>query len=62
LGIDQKFNRLISKDIDRLWALGKSLHRREWVFAGGVKSRQKNAGLKVATLISTPNPVSQVLW
>jgi hypothetical protein len=23
---------------------------------------QKNAGLKVVTLIATPNPVSQVLW
>jgi len=27
----------------------------------GVK-RQKNAGLKAATLISVSNPVSQVLW
>jgi hypothetical protein len=24
--------------------------------------RQKNAGLKVVTLIATLNPVSQVLW
>jgi hypothetical protein len=24
--------------------------------------RDKKSGLKVATLISTPNPVSQVLW
>ena len=29
--------------------------------SGGVK-RQKNAGLKAATLISVSNPVSQVLW
>ena len=31
----------------------------------GVKTRksvQKNAGLKVVTLIATLNPVSQVLW
>jgi hypothetical protein len=28
----------------------------------GKPERQKNAGLKVVTLIATLNPVSQVLW
>ncbi len=28
----------------------------------GESDRQKNAGLKAATLISVSNPVSQVLW
>ena len=26
------------------------------------RGKPKKSGLKVATLISTPNPVSQVLW
>jgi len=37
-------------------ALGKAL--RLW----GESGVMKKSGLKVATLISTPNPVSQVLW
>jgi hypothetical protein len=41
--------------------------RREVGVIGGVIRvsqvvRQKNAGLKAATLISVSNPVSQVLW
>jgi hypothetical protein len=65
-----EFNRLILKDI----LLGERQVQLPGL-AGAMKVAQaegfnngkgfretKKSGLKVATLISTPNPVSQVLW
>jgi hypothetical protein len=63
-----EFNRLILKAIPQVrQSLNKdgrnAIEVAGWQGVSGEKQRgQKNAGLTVATLISTPTPVSQVLW
>jgi hypothetical protein len=37
-------------------------HGNQWARLERDRTDQKNAGLKVVTLIATLNPVSQVLW
>jgi hypothetical protein len=41
---------------------GEACREGKWTGLLLIRARTKNAGLATVTLISAPNPVSQVLW